>query len=133
MIERTLLMIKPDGVRRGITGEVISRVEQKGLKIVNIKKIRFDEALARKFYAVHRDRPFFNDLVAFVISGDVVPMIVEGDSAVAVVRRLIGPTNASEAPPGTIRGDFANSVQENAVHASDSAGNADYEISLIFG
>lgn len=131
--ERTLLMVKPDGVRARLTGEIIKRIEMKGLYISAIKKFRFDRELAEKFYAVHRSKGFFQDLIDFITSGDVVAMIVEGESAVSVVRRLIGPTNASEAPPGTIRGDFANSIQENVVHASDSPSSAEYEIKLLFG
>jgi nucleoside-diphosphate kinase len=130
--EKTLLMIKPDGVRARLTGDIIKRVEMKGLHISAIKKFRFDQNLAQKFYAVHKSKSFFQDLVNFITSGEVVAMVVEGESAIAVVRRLIGPTNASEAPPGTIRGDFANSIQENVVHASDSKEAADYEISLLF-
>ncbi|PSN92681.1 nucleoside-diphosphate kinase [Candidatus Marsarchaeota G2 archaeon OSP_D] len=130
--EKTLLMVKPDGVKARLTGEVIRRVEMKGLHISAIKKFKFDRHLAEKFYAVHKSKPFFEDLVNFITSGEVVALVVEGEAAVSVVRRLIGPTNASEAPPGTIRGDFANSVQENVVHASDSLSSAEYEIGLLF-
>lgn len=131
--EKTLLMVKPDGVKARLTGEIIKRVEMKGLYISAIKKFRFDRELAEKFYSVHRSKAFFQDLVNFITSGEVVAMVVEGESAISVVRRLIGPTNASEAPPGTIRGDFANSIQENVVHASDSPAAAEYEIKLLFG
>lgn len=131
--ERTLLMVKPDGVRAKLTGEIIKRVEMKGLYISAIKKFKFDRELAEKFYSVHKSKAFFQDLINFITSGEVVAMIVEGESAISVVRRLVGPTNASEAPPGTIRGDFANSIQENVVHASDSPSAAEYEIKLIFG
>src|SRR5579875_1539497 len=130
--EKTLLMVKPDGVKARLTGEIIRRVEMKGLHISAIKKFKFDRNLAEKFYAVHKSKPFFEDLVNFITSGEVVALVVEGESAVGVVRRLIGQTNASEAPPGTIRGDFANSVQENVVHASDSVSSAEYEIGLLF-
>jgi nucleoside-diphosphate kinase len=130
--EKTLLMVKPDGVKARLTGEVIKRIEMKGLRISAIKKFKFDRNLAEKFYAVHKSKPFFEDLVNFITSGEVVALVVEGESAVGVVRRLIGPTNASEAPPGTIRGDFANSIQENVVHASDSVSSAEYEIGLLF-
>jgi nucleoside-diphosphate kinase len=132
-IERTLLMVKPDGVKARITGDVICRIERKGLNVTQIRKFRFDRDLAEKFYAVHRSKSFFGELVSFITSGEVVAMVVEGESAVQVIRRLIGPTNASDAPPGTIRGDFANSVQENVVHASDSLQSAEYEIQLLFG
>jgi len=131
--ERTLLMIKPDGVKARLTGDIIKRIEMKGLNIAAIKKFRFSRELAEKFYSVHRSKTFFQDLVDFITSGDVVAIVVEGESAVSVVRRLVGPTNASEAPPGTIRGDFANSIQENVVHASDSLSAAEYEIKLLFG
>ncbi|MEM3656467.1 MAG: nucleoside-diphosphate kinase [Thermoprotei archaeon] len=130
--ERTLLMVKPDGVRARLTGDIIKRIEMKGLYISAIKKFKFSRDLAEKFYVAHKSKGFFQDLVNFITSGDVVALVVEGESAISVVRRLIGPTNASEAPPGTIRGDFANSIQENVVHASDSVETAKYEIDLLF-
>jgi len=131
-VETTLVMVKPDGVLAKITGEVISRIERKGLRIVQIKKFRFPEELAKKFYSVHKGKPFYSELVDYITSGEVVAMTVEGESAVRVIRTLIGPTDASQAPPGTIRGDFGESISRNVVHASDSAESAKYEISLVF-
>ncbi|PSN86750.1 nucleoside-diphosphate kinase [Candidatus Marsarchaeota G2 archaeon ECH_B_SAG-F08] len=133
VLERTLLMIKPDGVEAKITGEVISRVERKGLKIVAIKKFLFTRELAEKFYAVHKNKPFFNELIEYITSGEVVALLVEGESAIKVVRNLVGPTDSTIAPPGTIRGDFGTSIQRNVVHASDSPESSQYEIKLIFG
>lgn len=132
MIQRTLLMIKPDGVRLRVTGDVISRIERKGLHIVRIKKTVFTEDLAKKFYQEHSSKPFFSDLVKFITSGEVVAIEVEGENSVRIVRQLIGPTNSAEAPPGTIRGDYSTSVQENIVHASDTPENATRELSLVF-
>jgi nucleoside-diphosphate kinase len=126
-------MIKPDGVEAKITGEVISRVERKGLKIVAIKKFLFTRELAEKFYAVHKNKPFFNELIEYITSGEVVALLVEGESAIKVVRNLVGPTDSTIAPPGTIRGDFGTSIQRNVVHASDSPKSSQYEIKLIFG
>jgi nucleoside-diphosphate kinase len=126
-------MIKPDGVEAKITGEVISRVERKGLKIVAIKKFLFTRELAEKFYAVHKNKPFFNELIEYITSGEVVALLVEGESAIKVVRNLVGPTDSTIAPPGTIRGDFGTSIQRNVVHASDSPESSQYEIKLIFG
>ncbi|MEM3671189.1 MAG: nucleoside-diphosphate kinase [Thermoprotei archaeon] len=131
--EKTLLMVKPDGVRSLLTGEVILRVERKRLHISRIRKFVFSEDLAKKFYEVHSSKPFYADLVKFITSGEVVALEVEGPSAVQTVRRMIGPTNAAEAPPGTIRGDYSNSIQENVVHASDSPENAVRELELVFG
>ncbi len=131
-VERTFVMIKPDGVRRGLIGEVISRFERKGLKIVALKMLHMTREQAEELYSVHRDKPFFNDLVEFVTSGPVVVMIVEGESAISVVRTLIGPTDGRKAPPGTIRGDFALSIQENIVHASDSPESFEREHKIFF-
>ncbi len=131
-VERTFVMIKPDGVRRGLIGEVISRFERKGLKIVALKMLQMTREQAEELYSVHRDKPFFNDLVKFVTSGPVVVMIVEGESAISVVRTLIGPTDGRKAPPGTIRGDFALSIQENIVHASDSPESFEREHKIFF-
>ncbi|MEM0043181.1 MAG: nucleoside-diphosphate kinase [Sulfolobales archaeon] len=131
-VERTFVMIKPDGYSRGLVGEIISRIERKGLKIVGLKLIRMSEDQARKLYAVHREKPFYNDLVRFVTSAPVVVMVVKGESAVEVLRTMIGPTDGRKAPPGTIRGDFSLSIQENVIHASDSRENAEYELSIFF-
>jgi nucleoside-diphosphate kinase len=125
-------MIKPDGYFRGLVGEIISRIERKGLRIIGMKLIKMSREQAEKLYSVHRDKPFFKDLVNFVTSGPVVVMVVEGESAVEVMRTMIGPTDGRKAPPGTIRGDYALSIQENIIHASDSPETASYEISLFF-
>ena len=132
MIERTLVLVKPDGVRRGLVGEIISRFERKGFRIVALKMIRMTKDQAMNFYSVHADKPFFKDLVEFITSGPIVAMILEGDSAISVVRQMIGPTDGRKAPPGTIRGDFALSIQENVVHASDSPESFERESKIIF-
>jgi nucleoside-diphosphate kinase len=132
MIERTFVMIKPDSVVRGLIGEVLSRLERKGLKIVGLRLIHMSADEANSLYAVHKGKPFFNDLTAFIRSAPVVVMAVEGESAVAVVRRLIGSTDAKEATPGTIRGDLSCSKSMNVIHASDSLGNAKMELSIFF-
>jgi len=119
-VERTFVMVKPDGVARGLVGEVISRFEKKGLRIIALKMLRMSREQAEELYSVHRGKPFYNSLVDFVTSGPVVVMVLEGESAIDVVRIMIGPTDGRKAPPGTIRGDFALSIQENIVHASDS-------------
>ncbi|MGA2574162.1 MAG: nucleoside-diphosphate kinase [Candidatus Methanomethylicaceae archaeon] len=132
MIERTFVMIKPDSVVRGLIGEVLSRLERKGLKIVGLRLIHMSADEANSLYAVHKGKPFFNDLTAFIRSAPVVVMAVEGESAVAVVRRLIGSTDAKEATPGTVRGDLSCSKSMNVIHASDSVDNAKMELSLFF-
>lgn len=132
MIERTLVLVKPDGVRRGLIGEVISRFERKGFRIVALKMTRMSREKAMDFYSVHKDKPFFKDLVEFMTSGPIVAMILEGDSAVSVVREIIGATDGRKASPGTIRGDFALSIQENVVHASDSPESFERESKVIF-
>jgi len=131
-MERTLVLIKPDGVQRGLIGEVIRRLENKGLKITAMRMLRVDEALARKHYAAHVSKPFFPGLLKFITSCPIVAMVIEGPSAVAVVRNMMGPTNGVEAPLGTIRGDFGISKQFNLVHGSDSPEAAETEISLYF-
>jgi nucleoside-diphosphate kinase len=130
--ERTLLFIKPDGVVRGLMGEIINRIERKGLLITAVKLLSLNRARAEKFYEVHRGKPFFEALVRHVISGPILAMVVEGPKAISVVRHLIGKTSAFEAEPGTIRGDFGISVTKNIVHASDSIENAETEIAFFF-
>ncbi len=132
MIERTLVLIKPDGVRRGLIGEIISRFERKGLRIVAMKMMRMSRSQAMEFYSVHADKPFYKDLVEFITSGPIVAMILEGDSAISVVRNMIGATDGRKAAPGTIRGDFALSIQENVVHASDSPESYEREYKIVF-
>ena len=131
-MERTFVMVKPDGVKRGLIGEVIKRIERKGLKIVAMKMIEISRDLAERHYAEHREKPFFNNLIDYITSGPVVAMVVEGKEAVKVVRNLVGATNPVEASPGTIRGDFAMDIGRNVVHASDSLESAEREISLFF-
>ncbi|TRZ68460.1 MAG: nucleoside-diphosphate kinase [Methanothrix sp.] len=131
-MERTFFMIKPDGVQRGLVGKIIQRVEDKGLKIVAMKMRRLDQATAEEHYAEHREKPFFKDLVDFIISGPSVPMVVEGKDAISEIRRINGATNPTEALPGTIRGDFGLDTGRNVVHGSDSPASAEREITLHF-
>lgn len=131
-MERTFVMVKPDGVQRGLIGEVISRLERKGLKIVAVKMLRIPREMAESHYAEHKEKPFFASLVDYITSGPVVAMVVEGRDAIKVVRKLVGATNPVEAAVGTIRGDFGLDVGRNVVHASDSPQSAEREISLFF-
>ena len=131
-MERTLVIAKPDAVRRGLAGEILSRVERKGLRIIAGRLFQIDEALAKQHYAEHVDKPFFPDLLAFITSGPVFAFVAEGPEATSVVRTLMGPTNPRQAPPGTIRGDFAIEVTENLVHGSDSSESAAREVALFF-
>lgn len=130
--ERTLLFIKPDGVMRGLMGEIISRIERKGLLVTAIKLLKLNRVQAKKFYDVHRGKPFFEALVEHVTSGPILAMVVEGPEAISVVRCLIGETSSFKAEPGTIRGDLGISVTKNVVHASDSMENAEKEIAFFF-
>jgi nucleoside-diphosphate kinase len=132
-IENTYVMIKPDGVARGLVGEVVSRLERKGLALVNMRMLTIDEALAGRHYAEHTDKPFFGELVAFITSGPVVAMEWSGEGAVGVSRTLMGVTNPAEAAPGTIRGDFGLIITENIVHGSDSVESAKRELGIFFG
>jgi nucleoside-diphosphate kinase len=131
--ERTLLIVKPDAVRRGLIGELLRRVEAKGLRIEEMRMMRVDRELAEEHYAEHRDKPFFGELVGFITSGDVVVARVAGEKAVAVLRTLMGPTDPAAAPPGTIRGDFGTVITENLVHGSDATTSAQRELKLFFG
>jgi nucleoside-diphosphate kinase len=130
--ERTLVLCKPDAVQRGLVGRVISRLEEKGVKIVGLKMMEVDEALARRHYQEHVQKPFFSDLVSFITSSPVVALAVEGENAVEVVRSLMGATNPQKAAPGTIRGDFGLSLTKNLVHGSDSLASAERELALFF-
>ncbi|MCQ5336841.1 MAG: nucleoside-diphosphate kinase [Candidatus Methanomethylicia archaeon] len=132
MIERTFVMIKPDAVVRGLIGEVISRIERKGLKIVGMRMIHLSREEAEELYSIHKDKPFFNELINFVTSAPVVVMAVEGESAVSVMRKIIGSTDSKDASPGTIRGDFSCSKSMNIIHASDSLESAKRELSIFF-
>ena len=131
--ERTLVIVKPDAVRRGLTGEVISRIERKGLRLTAGKLFVIDQELARRHYAEHTDKPFFSDLISFITSGPVLALTVEGPKAVDVVRELMGPTDPLKAPPGTIRGDYGSEITQNLVHGSDSSESAARELDLFFG
>ena len=132
MRERTLVLIKPDGVQRGLIGEIISRFEKRGLKIVAMKLVKPDRELAEKHYAIHRGKPFFEPTVKYIMSSPVVAMVIEGKNVIETVRKMMGKTNPQDADPGTIRGDFAQDISRNIVHGSDSKENAEYEISLWF-
>jgi nucleoside-diphosphate kinase len=131
-VQRTFVMIKPDGVRRGLIGEIISRFERRGMKIVAMKMVKMDRALAERLYEEHKGKSFFEELISYVTSGPVVAMVIEADEAVSVVRKMIGATDPKEALPGTIRGDYALSKAENVIHASDSPEKASREISIFF-
>ena len=132
MAQRTLVLVKPDGVKKGLTGEIVSRMEKKGLKIAAMRMLQMDKALARKHYAVHDGKPFFAGLVDFITSGPIVAVVVEGEKSVEVVRKLMGETDPVKAAPGTIRGDYGLDIGENLIHGSDSEENAQVEISLFF-
>ena len=132
-MERTLSIIKPDAVAKNVIGEIYSRFESAGFKIVAAKMLHLDKITASGFYAVHQDRPFFNDLISFMTSGPVMVQVLEGENAVVKHREIMGATNPQEAASGTIRADFAESLDENAVHGSDSIENAAIEIAYFFG
>lgn len=130
--QRTLSIIKPDATARNLTGAINARFEEKGLRIVAQKRVRLSRLQAGEFYAVHKERPFYNDLVEFMVSGPVVVQVLEGDDAVAKNREIMGATNPAEADAGTIRKDFAESIEANSVHGSDSEENAANEIRFFF-
>jgi nucleoside-diphosphate kinase len=132
-MERTFIMVKPDGVQRGLIGEIVSRFEKKGLKLVGAKLMNVSRELAEAHYAEHKEKPFFGELVDFITSGPVFAMVWEGNQAIAISRAMMGKTNPLDAAPGTIRGDFALSVGMNIIHGSDSPESAQREISLWFG
>ena len=131
--ESTFVMVKPDGVKRGLVGEVIRRIEEKGYRIDEMKMFTIDEDLAKRHYAEHTEKPFFGELVSFITSGPVVAMKVTGDSAVSGLRQIMGATDPLDAVPGSIRGDYASVITENIVHGSDSLESADRELGLFFG
>ncbi len=131
-IERTLIIVKPGAVMRGLIGEVLARLEKKGLKIVGLKMIWMSREKAEELYSVHKGKHFYNELVNYITSTPVVAAVVEGDDAIQVVRRVIGPTNPKDAPPGTIRGDYGLSITQNIIHASDSKESAEREIKIFF-
>jgi len=131
-MERTFVMVKPDGVQRRLVGEIIRRFENRGLRLVGLKMLQPDRGLAERHYAVHRDKPFFEDLVAFITSGPVVAMAWEVNQAVRLVRNMMGALKPEEALPGTIRGDFTTEIQANLIHGSDSPDTAATELALWF-
>jgi nucleoside-diphosphate kinase len=131
--DATLVIIKPDAVRRGLIGELLGRMERKGLRIEEMRLMRIDRDLAERHYDEHREKPFFGELVEFITSGPVVVARVAGNQAVSVVRALMGPTDPADAPSGTIRGDFGTVITENLVHGSDSPESAKRELELFFG
>ena len=132
MPERTLILAKPDAVRRGLVGEIVSRIERKGLRIIGLKMLQFDADLAKRHYDEHVEKPFYPGLEAFITSGPVAAIAVEGDDAIALMRTMMGKTKHTEAAPGTIRGDFSFSTVENLVHGSDSPERAQFELALYF-
>lgn len=131
-MEQTLSIIKPDAVKKNVIGKILDRFESNGLRVAATKKLRLSRADAEAFYAVHKERPFFGELVEFMVSGPVVVSVLEGENAVAKNRELMGATDPKEAAPGTIRADFAESIDANAVHGSDSLENAEKEIAFFF-
>jgi nucleoside-diphosphate kinase len=131
--QETLVIVKPDAVRRGLIGEILSRIEHKGLRVAEMRTMRIDRPLAEEHYGEHREKSFFGELVEFITSGDVVVARVVGEGAVSVVRELMGPTDPAQAPPGTIRGDYGLVITENLIHGSDSLQTAKRELDLFFG
>jgi nucleoside-diphosphate kinase len=132
-VESTLLIVKPDGVRRALVGEVLRRVEAKGLRIAELEMTTIERSLAEEHYGEHREKPFFGELVDFITSGPVVVARLDGENAIEVWRTLMGPTDPAKAPPGTIRGDLGLIITENLVHGSDSPASAERELKLFFG
>jgi nucleoside-diphosphate kinase len=131
-MERTLSIVKPDGVERDLIGEVVRHFETAGIRVIALKMVRLDAEQARGFYHVHRERPFFASLVSFMTSGPIVPMVLEGEGAIAKVRDIMGATDPAKADPGTIRKDYASSIEKNIVHGSDGPDTARFEIGYFF-
>ncbi|MGI6452610.1 MAG: nucleoside-diphosphate kinase [Syntrophomonadaceae bacterium] len=131
-MEKTFVMVKPDGVQRGLVGEIIRRIERKGFKLVALKMMRISEELAKRHYQEHKDKPFFPELTAFITSGPVIAMVWEGQNVIAAIRLLMGDTNPASAAPGTIRGDLAVTIDHNLIHGSDSGESARREIAIFF-
>ena len=132
MTEQTLFIVKPDAVKRGLIGEVVSRFEKKGFNIVKLKMFTFTKEMAEKFYSDHKSKPFFSELVSFITSGSVVAAVIEGDNAIATTRLMIGSTKSFEAEAGSIRGDFGLGITDNIIHASDSAESFEKEVKVVF-
>lgn len=133
MIERTLSIVKPDAVQKNAIGEILRRFEAAGLRIIAARLVHLDRSTAGRFYAVHKERPFFNDLTTFMSSGPIFVSVLEGENAIAKNREIMGPTDSTKAPAGTIRRDFGTDVEKNAVHGSDAPETASWEISFFFG
>jgi nucleoside-diphosphate kinase len=131
-MSRSLILIKPDAVGRGLTGEIISRLERKGLKIAALKMLQMDDTLAKRHYAIHEGKSFFSSLVEFITSGPIIATVIEGSNAVEAVRRIMGETDPLKASAGTIRGDFGLDLTQNLIHGSDSEENAEKEIAIFF-
>ena len=131
-MERTLILVKPDGVQRCLAGDIISRLERRGLKIAGLKMLQMDKALAEKHYAVHKEKPFFNDLVKFITSGPIIAAVLEGENAIESTRQTMGATDPKKAAPGTIRADLGINMEHNLIHGSDSPENAEKEIGIFF-
>ncbi len=131
-MERSLVLIKPDAMQRGLAGTIITRLEKRGLKLVALKMLHLDKALAQRHYAIHKDKPFFNNLVDYISSAPIVAAVFEGEGAIAVIRKTMGETDPAKAEAGTIRGDFGVDIEHNSVHGSDSAETAEKEIKLFF-
>ena len=132
MRERTLVLVKPDGIQRGLAGEIVSRLESRGLRIVGLRLLRVDEALAKRHYAEHEGKPFFDGLIAYITSSPIIAAVLEGTRAIEVVRKTIGATNPADADPGTIRGDLSVELGRNLIHGSDGPDSATREIALFF-
>lgn len=131
-MERTLILVKPDGVQRCLSGEILARLERRGLKIAGLKMLQMDRSLAEKHYAVHREKPFFNDLVKFITSGPIIAAVLEGEKAIESTRQTMGATDPKKAAPGTIRADLGINMEHNLIHGSDSPENAEKEIGIFF-
>ena len=131
-VERTLMLIKPDAVRKGVEGEIIAHVQKHGFKLIGLKKLKLTKEQAKQFYIVHKDRPFYDELTDFMSSGPIVAMVWEGEDAIARIREIMGATNPEEAAEGTLRKLYGTNIGENAVHGSDSKESADYEIPFFF-
>ena len=132
-MERTLILVKPDGMQRGLAGEIVARLERRGLRIVGLRMFQMEEAVARRHYSEHEDKPFFGGLISYITSGPIVAAVLEGTRAVEVVRKTMGATNPAKAEPGTIRGDLGLEMGRNLIHGSDSLESAKREIALFFG
>ncbi len=131
-LERSLVLIKPDAIQRGLAGEIISRIERRGLKILATKMLQMDKALAQRHYAIHKDRVFFDDLVNFITSSPIIAIIFQGKNGIEIIRQTMGETDPAKAKPGTIRGDFGSDISHNLIHGSDSVESALKEIDLFF-